>query len=274
MKTEIRLAAKKDIPALCEMWGICFSDPEDYIKLFYSENFDRMKVFVYTLDGRPVCMANAFDSLFCDSGKTQKAMFLYAGCTLPEYRHNGYFKKLISFLKCLSDRTGAAIFFKPASPALADFYRTLGLEVGSYFRLVTVNPVGKQPLSVSDISFTEYNRMRDAAFGGIPYVRWDDEHIRWCVSENKYFNGRTLKTNYGSENHFLMAYPSDDTLIINETDMSLGELKEFSGALCDIFGTKLIKSYMPDSCGEGERIISSVIYNTDFRNIYINQILL
>ena len=274
MKNEIRLAAKKDIPALCEMWETCFSDPEDYIKLFYSENFDRMKVFVYTADGKPVCMANAFDSMFCDSDKSQKAMFLYAGCTLPEYRHNGYFREMIDYLKGLSDQTGAAIFFKPASPALADFYRTLGLEVGSYFRLVTVNPVGKRPLSASDISFAEYNLMRNAAFSDIPYVRWDDEHICWCVSENAYFSGRTLKICADSKEHFLMAYPSDGTLIINETDMSLHELKNLSGALCELFGTKLIKAYMHDSCNEGEKIISSVIYNTDFSNIYVNQILL
>ena len=117
--------------------------------------------------------------------------------------------------------------------------------------------------------------MRNAAFSGLPYAKWSDRHIKWCIDENEYFSGKTIAINANGEQYFLMGSPEGDTLIITETNLSLKQLKEFSGALCDLFNTKLIKAYMPDfSCVEGEEIISSLVNNLPLRKTYVNLILI
>ena len=117
--------------------------------------------------------------------------------------------------------------------------------------------------------------MREEVFGEMPHIKWDGAHIKWCIDENEYFSGRTLGIKYKNKDYILLGYPEDKTLIINETDLSLNQLKEISGALCDIFGTEIIKAYMPASpLREGEKITSALMYNTDVDNPYINMIMI
>ena len=57
--------------------------------------------------------------------------------------------------------------------------------------------------------------------------------------------------------------------------MTPEQLKQLGGALCDMFKTKLIKAYLPDfSCNEGEKIVSSAVYNSPLNNTYVNLILI
>ncbi|MBR4242159.1 MAG: GNAT family N-acetyltransferase [Eubacterium sp.] len=275
MNTEIRIANNQDIPALCEIWKNCFSDSEEYIKYFYSDNFNRIKTYILTVDEKPVSMINMLPALFENKGASQGARFLYAVGTLKAHRGKGYMGKLIDFAKNQAEENGFALFLKPSNPALTDYYKAFGFDINSYFRLVSITPGEKFLLSVCETSPAEYNRLRNAAFDDIPYVKWEEEHIRWCIEENKYFSGKTIKFEFDGKEHFLLGYPEDKTLIINETDLSLSQLEQLSGALCNIFKTEMIKAYMPDySCGEGERIISSVAYNAAVDKTYINLILI
>ncbi len=274
MTNGVRLAKSGDIPSLCEIWELCFHDPGDYIRCFYRENFSRISVLVYTVNDKPVSMFHILDSSFINGEKRQDAKFLYAGGTHPEYRGRGYYSALFAHVKGLADRNGSALFLKPALRELIPYYRALGFEPDSCFRFVTVRPGEKLPLSVSPLSPEEYNRMRNRAFCGRPYAKWPDRHVCWCAADNEYFGGKTLAFEFNGKEHFLMACPSGDTLEITETDLSLDELKQASGALCALFGTELLKAYMPDySCEEGEEIVSSVIYNAPMNNTYVNLLL-
>ena len=275
MNNGIRLAVKQDIPALCEIWKQCFNDSEDYIRCFYEENFERIDVLIYEADEKPVSMVNMIDAEFINKNESYKVKYIYAGGTLSDYRKKGYFTMLFKYTFERAKQNGYGLFLKPATQRLAKYFVTLGAEIDSYFRLVTIPPNKKLPLSAFDISYSKYNHMRNEAYSDIPFARWDDGHIRWCVKENEYYHGRTLKITLNKKDYFLMGYPEDNTLIINETDLSVNQLKQLSGALCDLFGTELIKAYLPDfSCDEGERIISSVVYNTPVCNTYVNLILI
>lgn len=274
MKTDIRKASRQDIPALCEIWKACFADTDEYISCFYKANFDRIEVTVYTVDNKPVSMVHLMDAEFVNGGKCQKAKYMYAGGTLPQHRKQGCLAAILEHEKKRAEETGVALFFKPVSPSLTDYFSRLDFEIDAYFSLLTVQPEKALPLSVCDLSYMEYNRMRNAAFAGIPYARWQDEHLRWCVEENGYFSGRTLGIELDGKDYFLMGYPEDDVLIINETNLLAAQLRQISGALCSLFGTALIKAYMPENYDEGEKIISSFVYNTALCKTYVNLILI
>ena len=275
METGIRFAERRDIPALCEIWEACFHDPYDYIRLFYRENFDHISVPVYVEAGRPVSMLHLLDASFRDGADAQPAKLIYAAGTLPGCRQRGYMRRLLEDVTSMALRDGFALFLKPADASLLAYYRSFGFDRDACLRLVTIPPGGKIPLTVSPLSPEQYNRMRDAAFSPRPYARWPDRHLRWCVADNAYFGGKTLALALDGETHFLMAAPEDGALLITETDLSLPQLRRVSGALCALFGTGLLKAYLPDGlCPEGEEIVSSVVCNGPLRHTYVNLILI
>ncbi len=233
-----------------------------------------MEVLVYSVNGKAVSMLHQFDAQFSDRSGCKKAKYIYAGATLMRYRKKGYYSAIYKFAMSAAKENGYLIFGKPFSAKLAEYYLKLGFEIDSYFKLVTLNPQKPLPLSVSDITYQQYNLMRDSAFSDIPYAKWSDSHISWCVEENAFFSGRTLAFEYGGSEHFLMCYPVNDTLIITETDLSLDALKILSGSFCELFGTQHLMAYMPESCPEGKKIISSIVYNAPLRNTYVNMILI
>ena len=274
MTDGVRIAVKEDIPYLCDIWKSSFPDSEEYVKLFYERNFDQIEVLIYSVNGKAVSMLHQFDAQFSDKDGCLKAKYIYAGATLAGYRKKGYYSAIYNYAMDAAKKNGYLIFGKPFSPKLAEYYIKLGFEIDSYFKLVTLSPQMPLPLKVRDISCECYNSMRDSAFSDIPYAKWSDDHIRWCIEENAYFDGRTLAFEYGGNEHFLMCYPVSDTLIITETDLSLDDLKSLSGSFCELFGARQLKAYMPEICAEGESIISSIVFNAPLRKTYVNMILI
>ena len=275
MNTIIRSAQKKDIPALCKIWAQCFNDSEEYINYFYSENFSRIEILVFCVDEKPVSAVHLLSASFTDGDKSQKAKLVYATGTLPERRKNGYMGELIKNACEEAKQKGYALFLKPSSPPLVDYYKKFGFEIASRFSLATIYPADTQGKTFSEISYEEYNKMRNMVFSNMPCVKWENEHLKWCVEENEFFGGKTLAITLDGEEHFIMAYPEEKTLVITETSLSYKQLKQISADLCDIFASKLIKAYMPfGSCEDGEDIISAVIYNSQICNPYVNLILI
>ena len=275
MNSGIRLAGERDIPALCEIWKDCFHDPDDYLRFFYRECFDIVTAAVYTVDGNVVSMLHWFDTSFVDGEETLDAKFLYAGGTHPAYRHKGYYGDLFGYVKDYAKKNGCAIFGKPACRDLLPYYKAIGLEPDAYFRLVTVLPGEKEEFSVTPLSPEEYNRMREEAFSSHPHVRWSDRYVRFSVAENAFFGGEVLAVVMDGSSHFLMCTPQGDTLRVTETDLSPGQLRRAAGLLCERFGADRLRAYLPDYlCGEGEEIVSSIVYNAPRRNTYVNLILM
>lgn len=271
----IRYAGKRDVSALCEIWRDCFDDPAEYIDYFYRENIDRISVVVCTENDRPVSVIHLFDAVFKNGGSELNAKLIYAAGTRSGYRRKGLMGKLLRYVTSEASRGGYALFLKPASPYLSRYYKGFGFETDAYFRLVTLNPGEDLPVSVSALTPEEYNRMRDAAFSDRPYAKWPDSHIRWCVDENEFCGGKTVAVRLNGESRFLMGSPRKDSFLITETDMSLSQLRQASGALCGFFGAAVLQAYLPDhSCREGKKIVSSLVYNAPLLNTYVNLILI
>ncbi len=275
MYSGIRPAERRDIPVLCGIWQACFYDPAEYIRFFYEENFDRIAVYVRTVNDSPVSMLHLLDSEFGSSAGIRKAKLIYAAGTAPAHRGKGYMGELIRHVTSLADAGGHALFLKPSSERLAEYYGSFGFMPDARFRLLTVLPEEAEPLTLTDLSGEEYNRLRDAAFSSRPYARWRDDHLRWCVAENAFCGGRTAAVEMDGGTRFFMGYPRDGVFLITETDMTPSQLRRAGGTLCGIFGTRTLRAYLPDfACGEGRLIVSSVVYNAPLDGTYVNLILI
>ena len=275
MENGIRLARKSDVPVLCGIWQDCFLDPEDYILYFYRENFDRISVPVYTVNDRPVSMLHLMDADFVNGGKQQAAKLIYAAGTAPAKRKKGCMGALIRYAEEQALREGHALFLKPATPYLTEYYRTFGFAEDARFRLVTLPPGDVRPMMASPLSAEAYNRLRNASFSSRPFARWPDSHLSWCVKENQFCGGETLSVAVDGKQHFLMGAPRENSFLIYETDLTVPQLQHLSGALCERFRTDCIQAYLPeDACGEGKTIVSSVVFNAPHHNTYVNLILI
>ena len=273
--TGIREARRSDIPAMSEMWRLCFGDPDDYIRFFYDRNFDRLTAFVYTVDDRPVSMVQTMDSCFVDGQKRYPAKYICAAGTHPGHRHKGYYGMLFAHMRKWADEGDHALFGKPASRGCVPMYESYMLRTDACMRLVTAEPEGKTDIAFYTPSAEEYNRLRNAAFSAHPHAEWPDGHTAFCMDENAWFGGKTLAFSLDGGVHFLMAAPEDGTLIITETDLTLPQLKRAAAAFNGVFGTERVRAYLPDfACGEGEEILSSMVYNSPFEDTYVNLILL
>lgn len=275
MISDIRTASERDIPDLCAIWQSCFPDSEDYIRFFYRENFSRISVLVFTLNGKPVSAIHLMDALFADGSADRPVRFIYAAGTLPAYRSNGFMGDLIRFAVRRAEENGYGLFVKPASQ-LTDYYASFGFSPDSRFRIYRTEPEqnGRTGLLFEPLSGEEYNRMRNRFFAGRPFVKWPDVHVQWCVDENAFLGGQTVSFVLDGETHFLMGCPEEDVLRVIETDLTHTQLNKAAFALCERFGTGRIKAFLPeDSLGEGETVLSSAVFNAPLRHTYSNLLL-
>lgn len=275
MQSDIRFAVKQDIPYLCDIWKSCFPDTEEYIRLFYRENFDRIRVPVYTLDGKPVSMIHLMDASFAYGQQYDPVRFIYAVGTLPAARNNGYMRSLIVSAAESAKKDGYGLFLKP-SPGMEEYYSALGFAEDSRFRIFTAGscPDGGGDVSFAPISAEEYNRLRDRAFSDRPYVKWPDAHVRWCVDENAFCKGQTVSLNFDGRTHFLTGAPAKDVLRVTETDLTPEQLRFASSALFGFFGVSRLEAFLPeDALREGSTVVSSFVFNTPRRRTYANLLL-
>ena len=275
MENGIKIAKSDDIPALCSVWRQCFPDSDEYIRCFYKENFNRISVLTYCLDGKPVSMMHLIDSSLKDSDRSQEAKFIYATGTLSEHRGKGFMGELIKAVTKKADEEGFALFLKPSSQKTMRYYQKFGFSPGSGLSLLQIASPQAQPLKISPLSAEEYNSLREAAFSDTAHASWDDAHIGWCIEENAFFSGKTLEIRFEDNRFFLLAYPEKDRLIIDETDLSASQLEAVGGSLCSLFKTQSIEACMPAHCsGQGENKIPILSYNSVFKNPYINLIMI
>ena len=275
MRSDIRLATEEDLPALTELWRSCFADSEDYIRFFYRENFGRIRVPVYSLNGKPVSMIHMMDASFADNADGYHVRFIYAAGTRPDCRGKGYLRSLLLFAEESAIENRYGLFLKP-SPALTNYYSALGFAEDSRFRIFTAEPeqCGQMDLSFDPLSAGEYNRLRDRAFSERPFVKWPDDHVRWCVDENAFCGGLTLSLTFDNNTHFLMGYPAGGVLRISETDLNPEQLRLAAFALCKLFGVSRLEAYLPEAAvREGPTVVSSFVFNAPLRRTYANLLL-
>jgi GNAT superfamily N-acetyltransferase len=276
LRSDIRLATEEDIPELIELWKSCFpEDSEEYIRYFYRENFSRIRVPVYSLNGKIVSMIHLMDAVFANGTDEYPVQFVYAVGTRPDCRGKGILQSLLLSVFDSAKENGYGMFLKP-SPELMNYYTRIGFAEDSRFRIFTIEAVqdGQKDFSCAPLSAEEYNRLRNRAFSTRPFVKWPDEHIRWCVDENDFCGGRTLSLKSGNDTHFLMCCPEGDVLRIIETDLEPDQLKTAAFGLCKMFGKSRLKAYLPEEVfREGPDVVSSLVFNAPLRQTYANLLL-
>lgn len=180
----MELAKNKDLPALTELWHICFGDDPADVELFWQEMLCHLQVYVDRERGKLVAMVCALPTFLVDeSGETHTCAYFYAVCTHPDYRGRGICTRLLAYAEQNEARSGmnfAALV--PEGPDKFDFYGKRGYRTCFYHKRYQVQAGGTA--KIQRLEPEEYKRLRGLQlYGGyLSYswgiLRWQDEMSR------------------------------------------------------------------------------------------------
>lgn len=108
-----------NLNGIAEIWCEAFGDTFDDVKYFY-ENLKYGKCFAYIKDGKAVSLLFFVD---CSLGDCA-AKYIYAACTLKQYRGRGYMSQLLSYVCSF----GSDVCLIPANERLLTYYKQRGFN--------------------------------------------------------------------------------------------------------------------------------------------------
>lgn len=132
-----------NINDIAKLWSEAFGDNFEDIKFFY-DNIRHGKCYAYYDDGNIASMLYLIDCTL----NGRQSHYVYATCTLNEYRSRGYMSKLLQFISDEYD----SVCLIPANENLIEFYSNRNIKYKN---------------SLDDISFDECEKLiNDYLFEG------------------------------------------------------------------------------------------------------------
>ncbi len=121
----IEIAFTDDLAQIKSLWLNVFSDDDENVVEYFNNNCLHKKCLGAFFDGKLVSMLFLVDCSYCN----QSGAYVYAVCTLPEYRGRGISGSLIEYAKSLGY---AFLWLIPATESLFDFYSRFGFKTKLY----------------------------------------------------------------------------------------------------------------------------------------------
>lgn len=116
-----------DRDGIIKLWHEAFGDDEIYINTFLNET--DFKLLCFTDDGKPVSMLFLLPGEAVSDEIVSKAYYLYAACTLSEYRGRGLMTRLLKEARSYAFKNRASyIFLMPGEESLCEYYFKRGFK--------------------------------------------------------------------------------------------------------------------------------------------------
>lgn len=236
---------EKDSRQLIELWEICFGDERQYIESFFKAFRATMKVCVAYFDGKIVSAIYCLPANVVYGKNAEKAWYLYAVSTLPEYRKKGYASALLEELKKEEDGIQCLIL-TPSSEVNRFFYKKLGFIDGPYCKRFDFE-YNNQPCGVTLEERKDENifEIREKRLKEVPHISWGEEHIKFATDGNVFFavaDGKTVG---------YFHYEKDgNEILLDEVCVDKKYLDDTLNEACKKFDVKKLKvySYYDEKC--------------------------
>ncbi len=208
---------------LMHIWQQSFGDSEEYIRLFLNDNFNRIKIPVYEVNGVIASVAYLLPMTYCDGAEAEASCYyLYAAATRKEYRGKGYFAALLQYIQ---DNVKEPVFLVPGEESLQKYYEKQGLFVWQTQKKMEYHldspsfaqiQKSKDSYMVSDLSSMEYFTRREDMLLKQPHMRWDADFIDYICKENIYCGGKQIWIKTDDTEYIIMYRINEGTLYIQE----------------------------------------------------------
>ncbi|MBE6820565.1 MAG: GNAT family N-acetyltransferase [Ruminococcaceae bacterium] len=188
----IRFYNENDINGVIRLWEEAFGDSENEIRFFLDSCRKPLNTLVYEINGEIASMLFLLEGDMHFEGNDFPSYYLYAACTLKKYRGRGLMAELLNFAKETANKNRKCfICLKPAEKSLFDFYEKNGYKT---VFTVKVAEYHAENSIIKDVPDNEINpeSLRNAAYDGRNYFKWDRQSVEFAFLHNKFFGGNSF----------------------------------------------------------------------------------
>ena len=238
-------ASRKMIPALSRLWQECFGDSASYVQFFMDRRFRPEDTLVWLEGNQPVGVAYLLPCTI----DGQLARYGYAIAVLPHRQSKGIGRELVNGLLEMC-REESSLFFGTPLPGLEDYYHRLGSLDAFYRRTGHLEGEGAvHPLDIADAPDGLYTQLRDDAFGGGGFVRWDQEAVSYALAEQRISGGFAHVLTWAHRQYLLFGTCAQGCLHLRETTLPLPLIHELAPSLCAFYRARQIVWHFSDKPG-------------------------
>lgn len=234
----IALANKTNAEELKKIWQICFGDSRAYIDSFFQKQMKPENTLVhYDTQELPAAMLFLLPAELNVQGQAFPAQYLYAACTLPEYRGRGYMKQLVDAASELGKKRGIAnTILVPAEESLFEFYKKCGYQRFFQRQVLKLSreeltAYGSEGCRKLPVSIANIIRQRNLFFQDSNSVQWPDCHMKYAVEEAFSVGGGVLCTDFG----YAFYKFSDEAVVVYELTVPSQYFDVFLNLLLESF---------------------------------------
>lgn len=171
---EICIANSNDYKELKMVWHLVFNDSLDFIDNLYA-SLDA-KGYVLKEDKQIKSCLTVFD-IGTYNGKIVSE--IYAVCTVPTERNQGYASKLIEYVRDEIGNSGKIALVCPADETLISFYKKLHFQEHFYIGKKGTRIINKDVFDVK-----EYNTLRESFLKDIPHIKLNENFLDFVIRDN------------------------------------------------------------------------------------------
>ena len=200
------------INAICE----CFGDQKEIVNYFFDNKFSTDNCFVCVKDGAVAASLHTMEQKLILNEKIYKSSYIYAACTLPQYRNQGYMKKLLKYTEdCLKAKGNCFAFLVPGSLGLVNFYQKAGYQ--NFFKTKTIflekddiiNHFYEKPSDSINFSETSVEYLRFNVYNKFNGIMYSNEDIEYAKKFYEKFGGKTVYAPKG----YAICLPVDNSVL-------------------------------------------------------------
>ena len=245
-----------DETAIRDIWKQSFGDADDYISFYLDHRMTEENMLIIKQDGKAVSMASFLPVQYLHEGSYIDACYVYAVATLPEYRGQGYARKIMEYARALYEQP---LLLAPAEESLITYYEKIGFQ-SAFPRTRQQLTSGVQALEIQEesafcmeeVTAAEYAKIRDNKCAREGYVRWDEQAVQYAMELCANGGGKTVvvmreedinrdEQLEETDKDVLMYETDGDMLYILETSLTKEALKELLPELFAETGTSEVQ---------------------------------
>ncbi|MDK2802240.1 MAG: GNAT family N-acetyltransferase [Oscillospiraceae bacterium] len=262
-----------DIEQIKKLLFICFQDDlEDgktsenmdlnYINFYIDNLFEYKNCFIYKRNNDIISTLFSIPTEIYIEHKKYKASYIYAACTLPEYRSKGIMKNLINYIwEYDKNRNYDFSILVPGEKSLFDYYSKLGYKIFSSYCRETLNLHDNINLELKDINIEKIDNWHEFLyFRNIYlkknfniYAKFENFFYNYVYKEISFTNGVIYKFSILGEYKFFVLFSSNDDsekMYIKETNITLDEFDIYGYTILRYFNIEKISINIPCNIGE------------------------
>ncbi len=194
----IRISDKSDIIGIINLWREAFGDSENEILFFLDNRYKPENTLVAEENGKIASMLFLLEGKMKINGICYPSFYLYAACTLKEFRGKGLMASLLKFAKeTASDRNIDFICLLPAEESLYKFYESHNYKTVFSKKVYVFSRENIADSTVNTELFCNLEETRNKAFEDIDMFKWDNDSLDFAFEHNSFYGGQALIGNNG-----------------------------------------------------------------------------